>query len=630
MIEAITRYEKGLTWRSLLGLMYIVFVFQAAFAYMHLMTGSTPGIGAVQWATILLFVELAAVFAGTKLTLQEAVIIYLVSGQTIKYWWFLAPTVGNLTHPGWIYQLYLRYAPIAKALGIADKIPWFYSPMSAEPWIMRTFFHPEWTIVAVWSIAYFLAAVFGDLAMSVLTYNIYVVAEKLPFPLVYPVVDTTRALIERDWRRMGVLAGTAAVSMAYAFILYTLPLVGRVFWNVELSVIPVPWIDWNSYIHMVLPGASLGIATDLSVYATGFIIPFQAALGLFIGALAIQMVGNPLLVSMGLTGFAQEYTYGMPIQTIWQRTTLWAWAMPIVGFGLAMGIVPLLLHPELISRAVGALRKAGAVTVGMPLWLILTLFLASTVGLSVLDYWLAPDMPIIVYIALNVIWPFLILLISVRGEGLGVGVGIPYVREMTLKAVGYTGIDAWFVPIYLPSSWVSSFKICDMTETRQKDFIIATFIIFPLGLLFGFITMQSLWSLAPIPSFVYPGVLYSWPVMATIQSIFISPIAAEFFRAERILYGLVAGAALYLVGDRFGFAPVVVGLAGGIGSAIPGALATFIGAIIGRVVMKLVGREWWMAYRGIIFAGILLGQGLIVSVGTGLAVIMKSMWAAPY
>jgi hypothetical protein len=263
MIEAITRYERGLTWRSLLGLMYIVFVFQAAFAYMHLMTGSTPSLGAVQWATILLFVELAAVFAGTKLTLQEAVIIYLVSGQTIKYWWFLAPSTGNLTHPGWIYQLYLRYAPIAKALGIAEKIPWFYSPMSAEPWIMRTFFHPEWTIVAVWSIAYFLAALFGDLAMSVLTYNIYVVAEKLPFPLVYPVVDTTKALIERDWRRMGVLAGTAAVSMAYAFVLYTLPLIGRVFWNVELSVIPVPWIDWNSYIHMVLPGVSLGIATDL-------------------------------------------------------------------------------------------------------------------------------------------------------------------------------------------------------------------------------------------------------------------------------------------------------------------------------------------------------------------------------
>jgi hypothetical protein len=630
MGEVLPRYKRGLTWRSLLGLIYITFVFQAAFAYMHLMTGSTPSLGAVQWATILLFVELAAVFAGVRLTLQEAVIIYLASGQTIKYWWFLAPTTGNLSHPGWIYQLYLRHSPVAKALGIAEKIPWFYAPTSPEPWIMRTFLHPEWSIVAMWTMVYFLEALFADLAMSTLTYNVYAVVEKLPFPLVDPVVDTTKAMVERDWRKTGVLAATALASMAYAFVLYTLPLIGRVFWNVSISVIPIPWIDWNSYIQTVLPGSSLGIATDLSVYATGFIIPFQAALGLLIGSIAIQIVGNHLLVSQGWTGFAREYTYGMPIQTIWERTTLWAWTMPIVGFTLAVGIVPLLLHRELIVKAVMALKKVKESAVGISLPVIIGLFLSFSLALAFLDYWLAPDIPLWVYILLNAIWPFFLLLISVRGEGLGVSVGIPYVRELTLKAVGYTGIDAWFVPVYLPSSWVSGFVTCDRTETSQKDYIIAMFIIFPLALIFGFITMQSLWSLAPIPSHVYPGVLYSWPVMATIQSIFISPIAGEFFRVERMIYGLVAGVALYILGDRLGFTALVVGIAGGIGSAIPGALATFIGAVVGRVVMRLVGREWWMTYRGIIFAGVLLGEGLIVTVGTGLAIIMKSMWAAPY
>lgn len=625
--------RRGLTWRSLLALLYVVFVFQAASGYLQLMTGSAPATSAIQWATILLFLEMTAVFAGSRLSLSEAIIIYLACGQTMKFWWFLAPTTGNLTHPGWIYQIYLRYSPVTKALGLAEKVPWFYAPSSPEVWIFRTLFHPEWMPVAIWTIAFFAAAIFGDLAMSLLAYQLYVVAEKLPFPLADPVVDTAKTLVEREWKKMGVLGTTTLVALIYGFVLYALPLVSAAFWNVRVAPIPIPWIDQNALIQAVLPGASFGIGTDLAVYAMGFIIPYQAALGILIGSAALYIFGNHFLVRYGLTGFAEEYSYGMSIHFAWQRSVLWAWAMIIVGFGLAIGIVPLLMRPKTVSGALRALGRIRAGAVGISIYLILGLFLGSTVALSIVDYLLAPDLPIYFYILLNVAWPFILILVTARAQGVGVSFQIPYVREMTLKGIGYPGINAWFVPIYLPSTWAQDFKICDMTTTSQRDYIKATFVIFPLALVFGFITVQSLWSLAPIPSADYPGVLYTWPVQATIQSLFISPEAAEFFRYDRILYGFIAGAALFILGDRLGFAHTVVGVAGGLGgvhSPIPFAFSVFIGSIIGMAMGQIIGEDLWREYRGIIFAGILLGEGLIISLGTGLVVIMRSMWAAPY
>ncbi|MBS7648227.1 hypothetical protein KEJ17_01065 [Candidatus Bathyarchaeota archaeon] len=621
---------RGLTWRSLLALLYITFVFQSSMAFMHLVTGSTPAYSAVQWATILLFIELAAVFAGTKLTIFEAVIIYLAAGQTIKYWWFLTPTTGNLAHPGWIYQAYLRYSPVSVALGLADKIPWFYAPESYEVWLQRTLFHQEWTIVALWTAVYLIAAMFGDFAMSILGYHLYVRIEKLPFPYADPIVDTTRTLIEREWRRMSVLGASSILGFFYGLLLYTLPLTGEVFLNVNLRTIPIPWADYNYLIQQVLPGASFGVATDLAVMATGFILPFSVVLGSLIGSIAIYIVGNHLLVKYGITGFAQEYTYGMDIQTIWQRSVLWAWAMPMVGFAIAMGIIPLLLRPKDTYRALKAFKRITESAAEFNIGWVIGLFLAATLSLSFVDYWLAPDFPVIYLILLNIIIPFVTMLVAVRGEGLGVSIGVPYTREMVIKATGYPGINAWFVPIYTSSSWVTGFKVCDMTNTRVKDVILGMFIIFPVALFVGYVTVQSLWRVAPIPSSIYPGVLYAWPVQATFQSIFISPEAAVFFQVPYMIYGFISGSILYIVGHVLKITPLIIGVAGGLGSPIPSALSVFIGAVIGLVMQRLLGREFWRSIRGIIYAGILLGEGLAVTIGTGLAVIIRSMWAAPY
>jgi len=78
---------------------------------------------------------------------------------------------------------------------------------------------------------------------------------------------------------------------------------------------------------------------------------------------------------------------------------------------------------------------------------------------------------------------------------------------------------------------------------------------------------------------------------AVIQSLFISPEAAEFFRHEGILYGFVAGVAAFFTGDRSGFADTVVRAAGGPDTAIPYAFSTFIGSLIGMPIAEIIGEE---------------------------------------
>jgi hypothetical protein len=627
-------FMKGLTWRSLLALGYIVFVFQPGVTYLNLVTGNYPMTAAIQWATILLFIEVCSM-TGNPLTMSEAIIIYLAAGQTMKAWWFLQPSFtggdpSSLSHPGWIYQAWFKYSPYAAAFGLSDKIPAFYSP-SYETFMARTFFSPEWTPILMNTIAFYVAAMFGDICLTVVAYILYVRVENLPFPTAPPVVDATETLIQRDWKRLGVLAATSSFAAVYGFALYVMPLLGRVLWGASISFIPVPWVDLNIQIQRVLPGGSFGIATDLFYFVLGFILPFKVCLGMLIGSLGLYLFGNSILVTYNITDFASVYRYGMEIQAAWPQSLLFAWALPIVGLGIAVGVMPLILHPNLVTRTFGALKRLKTESpLGISMWWLVLPFIAGTIGLSIYDWWLARDISPLILIFLNVIWPFASMLIVARANALGVTIGVPYVREMTFKATGYSGINAWFVPLYSPSATAEYFKICDMTKTKLWDYILAQYIIFPIALIFAFFYVQSFWSLAPIPSSVYPGVQYTWPVLATFQGLFASPQAGQYFIAPRILYGFLAGAAMYAVGDRLGFASAVVGVAGGVMTAPPYAVSTFIGAIIALIIVRKMGKEWWNRYRGIIFAGVLLGEGLIVAVGASIAIITRGMWAAPY
>jgi len=614
----------GLTWRSLLALIYITVCFQPGFAYLSLATISPADISVVQWATVLLFMELARL-TGKPLTRQEIIIIFLGTVGASRYQWFLAPGLSEVNKPGWLYQIYFAHSPAAEMFGLKGKIPWFYAPTSDYPWVYRTFFDPSWIPIAMCTIAFGLAAYVSDVCVGLILYRLYVVAENLPFPRVIPIVDACDALIEREWTRMGILAIVTAVSSIYSFMAYVFPLLTSTFWGYVWQVIPLPWADYSSILQVSLPGISFGIATSLSTLGYGFIIPFKAALGMVIASVAIYMIGNPLLIEYGITGFSQEYRGSMPLDTVWQRSFLHMWAMPLVGFGLAIGIIPLLLNLKILRKAFSGF-EGGSKTI----WKILMPFLGVTVGLSIFDNWLAPDTPIYAFIFVNTAWLFVSLLIRTRGEGLGLSFDVPYVRELTLKGIGYTGINGWFVPtLFGGTGYASGFKICDMTNTKKIHYILAVYFALPLGLVLAFYYMQSFWSLAPIPSNVYPGVLYTWPILSTFQALFTSPQASQFFAVDRILFSFIIGSVLCVIGRQFGFEAVVVGMAAGIAGPIPTAMTTFIGALAGFLLGKGL-KTWWRKNVGLVVAGLVLGEGLTTAIGTAIIIIAKNIWALPY
>ena len=616
----------GLTWRSLLALIYIGVCFQPGFAYLQLVTLSPVGFAVVQWATVILFMELSRL-AGKPLTRQEIIIIFLGTVGASRFSWFLSPSLEEANKPAWLYQIYFAHSPAVQMFGLEGKIPWFYAPASEDPWIFRTFFHASWLPIAMNTAAFGIAAYVSDVCAGLIMYRLYVVAEKLPFPRAIPVVDACEALIEREWRRVGVLAVLALFSSVYSFLAYVFPLVTSTFWGQTIQIIPIPWVDISPILQVFIPAISFGVSTSLSTLSYGFIIPFKAALGMLIASIAIYMIGNPLLISYELApGFVEEYRVGMSLATIWQRSFLHMWAMPLIGFGMAIGIIPLFLNLRIIRTAFSGLERRETRTL---MWAIIP-FIAATVGLSVFDYWLAPDAPIFAFLFINTIWLFISLLIRTRGMGLGVSFGIPYMREVALKTSGYTGINGWFVPtLFGGTGWAQDFKICDMTNTRKLDLILGIYVAMPVGLLVAFYYMQSFWSLAPIPSNVYPGALYNWPVLSTFQALFISPEASKYFLVERILYSFAIGSVLYLIAHKLGSAAIVVGMVAGIASPFPTSLTTFMGALAGLVLTKVL-KEWWRKNVGLVIAGLVLGEGLITALGTSVIIIAKNIWALPF
>jgi len=515
---------------------------------------------------------------------------------------------------------------MAKFFGVADKVPFFYAP-SEEVFLMRTFLHPDWMPIALVTIVYFLTVIPSDIALSLLTRQLYIEIEKLPFPMSLSTALSINTLIKRDKERFNILVLCSLIGFIYGMILYGLPVIGDLF-GIPLRFLPIPWYDFNIFLHKVIPGASLGIITDLAAFSTGFIVPFPSIIGMFSSSFAFYFIGNALLVNMGLTAFSREWAFGMSVTDSYQRSFLYAWICPGLGVALAAGLTPILLKPKVLVQTFSSLRKLK--TGGGNLYWILGVFLSCTSALTIFDLILAPDVPVWMLIFLNMLWPFIYILIIARGEAEAVPFSIPYMRELVFTLGGLkAGSPGWFVPINLTSSWTMRFKICEITRTDHMSFIKGMLIAFPISLLFGWIYMQRFWQIAPIPSPRYPATEIYWPLMATFQSIFVSR-SQEFFVPQWILGAFAITAILYIILSRFNLGLIVIGMAAGVFSAIPGTFSMLISGIIGQILQRIIGRENWRRKAPLIVAGLGLGEGLAVGLAGAIAIITSSMWILPY
>jgi len=601
-------------------IIYAAIVFQPVSIWLDWVAG--VGIALAVEYTVLLFASTLADFSGKPLSRQEAFIIYATTGTVV---------LETIFSKVFLYNYYkARYSPSTYAWGLAEVIPSWFAPPAG----LRTFFDPSWiTPILLWIFFTAVISKVADLSLGYFFQRVYLVEEKLDFPSqrVWAVACITIAEKAKLPRRLKVFTLSAIVGIVYGIILYSSDLVlGR-------GVLPIPWVDWTGTIGGLLPGASLGIATDLWWFLLGLIIPWPVIVSMFIGGIAVYVIGNHLFVALGLW----KGTVGLGLGTLRYQSQQNFWASPIIGLSIAAGVVPLILGRKYI---VGAFKRHSSPRIAsekgeIPTWLPLILFIAAAGGSVILSYILCPDFPVWLFVALSIGWTFLTNIISGRALGeTGLEFNVLYVREGASVAAGYLynpatgyGLNAWFAPIYIGVSgvgWTGGFAGATFTGTDKRDYIKAYIFAIPLTYALNLIFTQAFWSIAPVPSAAYPWAAADWPVRSLFDLLWIrSPFSV--LKPMWILIPFIIGSIVALSCSAFKIPFVLISFSVGITQPIPWTVSILIGGILAKIFMRRFGKEWWDEYKAVIVAGTLLGEGLVVAISAAIMLIMKAMWISP-
>jgi len=629
--RAQTKFKSCITVTSVLALIYATLIFMPAAIWTNLVIVGV-NLSTIDFATLLIVVELSRL-TGKKLTKQEMIVIWALSWMAISSPWL-----------GYIYRAYYVQSPLVPKLGIDPMLipTWWAPPITANVFRLRTFLHPSWVYPIAIAMVEFACGQAMGLFCGIIARDIFVRGEKLPFPLQLIKVQAVTSLSER--KKIHLLAIPAFISFIYGLFLYTIPFTSRVL-GYPIELIPFPWYDFTKQIERILPGACIGISTDAMLISSGLFLPSEIVVTMLIGSLISFMIVNPLLVRMHLTAWAERWTYGMSIQKIYQDSILYFWLSIFIGISIAVGIVPLILHPKPFIRTLKSFRSpkfmqelefGGDELFASPrkkLALMTTLFIIGMVGNTALDWYLAPDFPLWAIALINIPVPLMFMIVNTRFSGLtGLrSFNIPYLKELTIISTGYQDMAAWFLPldIWTGVGWAENFKICDLTETKSSSYIKLWLIMTPITLLIGFIYTQMFWTIAPIPSSMYPAPAYIWPINIVTTASWIKR-PPHLFHVDWILYSFFIFAGLIALIDFFHLPISLIGLSAGLMSLPPPQITQFIGLVIGKILTKKFGKSWFNRNKAIIAAGIGLGEGLAIVLATGISIIYTGAWMRPF
>lgn len=620
-------FKGGFTWRTMLATLYSIFVFMPAMIWMYLMTGTT---GAVSWMAVILFIELSRLF-GSKLTKQEAGLLSWLSVLAVMFQW---------NHIQWLYQAYYRNSPIVELFKLKDYIPdWYAPPPDSGAFQARTFFHPSWILPIGIGVAVYILTALSNMCLGVFCRDVFVEVENLPFPIQQVTAQAILTLTQREKRRMDILTLSAIGGFIYGIVLYGIPMLTLAYYGVSMPVIPLPWIDFNQTLQYYLPGASLGLATSLSVFALGLVLPFRVILSMFIGSLGVYFFGNWLVVQYNLAPISW-WEMGMTVAYAFQRSTLYFWASPLIGASLAVGLMAVVARPRIMIRAFKALGSPVTNRVRtdpFPPWLMVGGYLTFVISMFALGLYLAPGpATLIIYTIMCIVWTLFVsitgtMFIGVTGQNPFAGWG-QFFMASSIYISGYEGYTLWFLPAPVAdaSASASAFKLFQLLEIDIKSSILSWFVLSPIFIIAGLYFTQVFWNLAPIPSAIYPGVEIYWPTNAIYQSLWITR-APGLFRPDWIAISFVIMSALYLISVFLPAFPLnVVSLTVGGLTPVPIATSLFIMGIVSLGIIKMMGREWFNANRSVLAAGLFLGEALAVVISVAIALILKSIWILPF
>jgi len=623
-VSKFSELGSGLTWRVILAIAYTAFVFIPTEIYLSLATGTSPT--GVPWFALLLMTQIA-IMTGSRLTKQESTLIYSFAGGL-----FIGPIFINR-----IFSLWFRTSYITAAFGLVEEmIPsWFAPPLATGVWESRTFLSPSWTIPVLIPVTMTVVLGLGSISLGLFAKKIFIEVENLPFPVEKMQAEGILVLVEQSQRKMEVMSMAAVVGSIVGFVVYTLRFIATAL-ELSIPLVPIPWIDYNLSIEKIFPGASFGIATDIFSYAVGFILPFYVVASTFAGSFAVYFIGNWLSATKGLS-LGPWWTPGMDIATILQRSIMYVWALPILGIALAAGIIPLLAQPRILRQAFGSFGSKKPSS-AFPMLTLLP-YLGASLFSTILIYVLAPDFPIAVAGLMNMGFPLVLTLISVRIRAVtGQAFSPGNVNELVVYASGYSGTNAWFT-IHNNSwasqmsgfTWSSRFFVAKETETSIRSLIGTFLITLPIVIGISFIFTQLFWSLAKIPSELFPGANIFWPIQATYIGLWTSR-PPGLFNPTLILAGFAVMTLISILPVFVSAIPtgLPIAIAAGATLNMPSAFAMLIGSIAAALTSRIYGEKRFNEYKLIIVAGLGMGQGIAVVIGVCIALVAGSMWVLPY
>jgi len=637
-----TKMKSGLTWRSVLAILFSSLVILPINLYLTLVSG--VGIaGAAVYISVILFSEISLLF-GSQLTKQEIFIIYMMAGIA----------AGSPVFITWVYRQYYATSFISYSFidpytkkPIPEVLPSWWAPKNLDPSI-RTFLTWPWAIPMLISILqYGVFWILQEVALTMICARIFLDREKLPFPFADVNAQLILTLTERPREKMYVFVTSAVVSLVIGLFLYGIPVLASGLLNIQFQIIPFPWIDFTTGyygIEKVLPGAIFGIATDPLAILGGVLLPLDLLTYMLIGSIATWVFGNWLFLDKFKTIFpewSQEWKPGMSLQLVWQRSILRIWIMPQIGFMLALATMSFIKGYKSFILAFKSLLGSGKLESERDYYgfkATLIMYIGATLASIILFQILVPDFPVWI----TILWTFgvgflsTIAAVRARGEAMA-SVSIPYFWNSAVLISGYPKIDAFLISPVIPGTsapfWVEAIKTARLTETNPKDFFNAYYITVILYHIFSLIYVLFLWQIAPIPSSVYPYTLITWPISVISDSMWYTRqiVGKPIVLLASYLLVLVVGVA----GTAFSSVTKIpfnlTGLVVGTMTIPPYAISSFIGGILGRFVFeRLLGKERWNSYKAVVVAGVAAGEGIIVGIGASLVFLSKAAWALPF
>src|SRR5688500_8683374 len=199
--------------------------------YMNLVVGQDVG-SAAQWVTIILFIEVAR-RSFTVLRRPEIYVLYYMAGASL------------VTGSGLLWNQFLVQSESFRQLGLADKIPAWVAPASADVLGRRTFFHSAWLartgLVAVGRVPQRV----DHFGLGYVLYRLTSDVEKLPFPMAPVGAQGITALADassgRETWRWRVFSFGAMLGILFAAVYLALPAISSAFLPEPISIFPLPF-----------------------------------------------------------------------------------------------------------------------------------------------------------------------------------------------------------------------------------------------------------------------------------------------------------------------------------------------------------------------------------------------------